>query len=186
MPDASAQPHPTAPPRWIEPTSRLPLRWGSYRGRYLAAIALVFGGALILQATSVYANYFLPVGVAAGAAGWAILPASGLRRIAVVAPASFFVASPLVGSGWAMLLVVPLIAWLFVRQRPMLSWLVALLPLASGFVLAQLFPQYGNGLTVVLVSLAVLVGCSWLARAVAASRPAQPRPIPSNPGAPTR
>jgi hypothetical protein len=37
-------------------------------------------------------------------------------------------------------------------------------------VLAALYPQYGHGEIVVAVSLAVLVGCAWLARSVAKSR----------------
>jgi hypothetical protein len=143
---------------WREPTSLLPLRWGTYRLRYIGAIVLILAGALVLQAGSAYADYL-------------ILPARGVRRAAVAVPSALLVGSLLIGSVAAVLLVAPLAFWLLVRQRPGRSYLATLLPLASGLVLAQLYPQYGHGAVVVAVSLVVIVGSAWIARWIAGHTP---------------
>ena len=155
---------------WREPSSLLPLRWGRYRLRYLGAIVLILAGALVIQAGSAYADYLIVIGFAAHIAGWAILPARGARRAAVAVPSALFVTALLLGSVAAVLLVVPLAFWLLVRQRPGRSYLATLLPLASGLLLAQLYPQYGNGAIVVAVSLVVVVVSAWIARALAQSQ----------------
>jgi len=155
---------------WREPSSLLPLRWGRYRLRYLGAITLILGGALVLQAGSAYADYLIVIGFVAHIAGWAILPARGARRAAVAVPSALLVGALLIGSAAAVLLVVPLAFWLLVRQRPGRSYLATLLPLASGLILAQLYPQYGNGAIVVCVSLLVVVASAWIARVLAQSQ----------------
>jgi hypothetical protein len=156
---------------WREPTSLLPLRWGTYRLRYLGAIVLILAGALVLQAGSAYADYLIAIGFSTHIAGWAILPARGVRRAAVAVPSALLVGSLLIGSVAAVLLVAPLAFWLLVRQRPGRSYLATLLPLASGLVLAQLYPQYGHGAIVVAVSLVVIVGSAWIARWIAGHAP---------------
>lgn len=153
--------------RWHEPTAQLPLRWGNYRFRYAGAIALIVGGAVVLQAGSVYADYLIVLGVGAHIAGWLILPARGASRAAVAVPSGLFVGALLLGSVAAVLLVGPLAFWLLLRQRPGASYLATLLPVASGLVLAQLYPQYGDGGIVVSVSLVVIVGSAWIARWIA-------------------
>lgn len=155
---------------WQEPTSRLPLRWGTYRARYLGALALILAGALVLQAGSAYADYLIVIGVGAHIAGWLILPARGARRAAVAVPSALLIGSLLLGSVAAVLLVAPLAFWLLLRERPGKSYLATLLPLASGLVLAQLYPQYGDGAIVVAVSLVVIVGAAWIARWLALPR----------------
>lgn len=165
--------------RWREPTALLPLRWGSYRARYLTATALVIAGALLVQATSVYAVFLLGAGFLAMIAGWLVLPSRGLRRLGVVIPAALASSAPLFGSAGAIALVVALAAWLYLRQRPGIAYLVLPLPVLSGVILAQLFPQYGDGLIVVAVSLVVVVASAWLAQSIARTRPAKTRPIPS-------
>lgn len=156
---------------WREPTSLLPLRWGRYRPRYLAAVTLIVAGALVVQAGSAYADDLLLIGMLAHIAGWLILPARGARRAAIAVPSALMVGALLIGSIAAVLLVAPLVGWLYLRQRPPLSYLVTVLPLASGVVLAQLYPQYGDGGIVVGVSLVVITGAAWIARSIAASRP---------------
>ena len=153
--------------RWQEPTARLPLRWGSYRFRYAGAIVLIVAGALVLQAGSVYADYLIVLGAGAHIAGWLILPARGASRAAVAVPSVLFVGVLLLGSVAAVLLIGPLAFWLLLRQRPSASYLATLLPVASGLVLAQLYPQYGDGGIVVGVSLVVIVGSAWIARWIA-------------------
>ena len=169
---------------WREPSSLLPLRWGRYRLRYLGAIALILAGALVLQAGSAYADYLIVIGFVAHIAGWAILPARGAHRAAVAVPSALFVSALLLGSVAAALLVVPLAFWLLVRQRPGRSYLATLLPLASGLILAQLYPQYGNGAIVVAVSLLVVVASAWIARVLAQSQvqPGTIRPERSHSG----
>jgi hypothetical protein len=154
-----------APERWLEPTSLLPLRWGRYRPRYLAAVVLVLAGALVMQAGSAYADYLILI-----VAGWLILPARGARRAAVAIPSVLLVGSLLFGSIAAVLLVGPFAFWLSLRQRPAASYLAALLPLVSGLILAQLYPQYGDGAIVVFVSLIVVAASAWIARSIARSR----------------
>ncbi|MBK4348332.1 hypothetical protein [Lacisediminihabitans changchengi] len=152
---------------WREPSSLLPLRWGGYRGRYLAAIALLVAGALLLQLGSVYTLSFLGGGIAAHIAGWILLPGRGNRRAIVAVPSALGAAALLIGPTGSVLAVIPLLAWLWTRERPPLTWAVAVLPVAAGLVLAQLFPQYGAGAIVAGVSLAIVAGSAWLARTVA-------------------
>ena len=166
---------------WREPTALLPLRWGGYRSRYVVALVLILAGALLVQATSVYADYFLAIGLGAHIVGWLILPSRGARRLAVAVPSALMVGALLLGSIACVLLVGPFAFWLYLRQRPAVSYLTTLLPLISGLVLAQLYPQYGDGGIVVGVSLIVIVGSAWLARSIAKSRQ-----IPSNPDVPLR
>lgn len=156
---------------WQEPTSLLPLRWGRYRPRYLAALSLIVAGALVVQAGSAYADYLLVIGMFAHIAGWLILPARGARRAAIAIPSALLVGALLLGSIAAVLLIGPLACWLYLRQRPPLSYLGTLLPLASGLILAQLYPQYGEGTVVVVVSLVMIVAAAWIARSIARSRP---------------
>ncbi|MET4781171.1 hypothetical protein [Glaciihabitans sp. UYNi722] len=160
---------------WREPTSRIPLRWGGYRSRYLAALILILAGALLVQATSAYTDYFLTIGLAAHVLGWLILPGRGGRRLAAALPSALLVGLLLLGSIACVLLVVALAFWFLVRQRPAVSYLTMLLPLISGLVLGWLYPQYGDGGIVVGVSMVVIVGSAWLGQSIAKSRQ-----IPSN------
>ena len=153
--------------RWQEPTAQLSLRWGNYRGRYAGAIALILAGALVLQAGSVYADYLIVLGAGAHVTGWLIMPSRGAFRAAVAVPSGLLVGALLLGSVAAVLLAGPLAFWLLLRQRPGASYLAILLPVTSGLVLAQLYPQYGDGAIVVGVSLVVIVGSAWIARWIA-------------------
>jgi len=155
---------------WREPAALRPLRWGRYRSRYLAALALLVAGALLLQLGSVYTLAFLGGGIVAHVAGWVILPGRGNRRAIVAVPSALGAAALLIGSMGAVLAVLPLLAWLWTRERPLLAWSVAVLPVAAGLVLAQAFPQYGSGVIVVAIALGVVVGSAWLARAIAIAR----------------
>jgi len=155
---------------WREPASLRPLRWGRYRARYLAALALLVAGALLVQLGSVYTLSFLGGGIAAHVFGWVVLPGKGNRRAIVAVPSALGAAALLIGSMGSVLAVLPLLAWLWTRERPALAWTVAILPVGAGLVLAQAFPQYGSGAIVVAVALGVVVGSAWLARAIAITR----------------
>jgi hypothetical protein len=155
---------------WREPTASLPLRWGGYRTRYVLAVALILSGALLVQAASVYAGYFVTIGFAAHIAGWLILPSRGVRRVIIALPSAILASGPLIGPPGSLLLVLCLLAWLWARQRPAIAYLVLCLPIVSGAILTQLYQQYGDGQIVVAVSLVVIVGSAWLASAVARTR----------------
>jgi len=85
-------------------------------------------------------------------------------------PSTLGAAALLIGSMGAVLAVLPLLAWLWTRERPPLAWAVAVLPVVAGLALAQAFPQYGSGVIVVAIALVVVVGSAWLARAIAVAR----------------
>lgn len=156
---------------WREPNVSLPLRWGGYRLRYSLAITLILAGGLVVQAGSVYAPQLITIGIAAHIAGWLVLPARGARRASVAVPSALLVGALLFGTAASILLVAPLAFWLYLRQRPALSYLALLLPFASGVILTQLYPQYGHGEIVVFVSLGVIVASAWMARSIARTRP---------------
>ena len=156
--------------RWREPASFLTLRWGTYRGRYVLALALILAGGLVVQAASVYATYFIGIGLGAHILGWLLLPSIGVRRVTVAVPSALCAAGPLIGSLGSVLLVLCLLGWLWTRQRPGMAYLVLIFPVISAVILSALFPQYGHGIVVVAVSAAVVVGSAWLARTVAKSR----------------
>lgn len=153
--------------RWWEPTSLLPLRWGRYRQRYVAAVLLIMGGGIVLQTGSAYATELIVIGFSAHIAGWVILPARGAPRAAIALPSALIVGSLLLGSAAAVLLAAPLAFWLLLRRRPALGYLSVLLPIGSGLILGTLYPQYGHGGIVVGVSLVSLVGAAWIARWIA-------------------
>jgi hypothetical protein len=137
---------------------------------------LLIAGGLLTQAASVYAVYYLGVGMAAHIAGWLVLPARGNRRVIVALPSAICAAAPLIGSLGSVLVAVCLLCWLWNRQRPGVAYLVLVLPVIAGIVLAQLFPQYGDGRIVVAVALGVLVAAAWLASVIARTSRRTSRP----------
>ena len=162
---------------WQEPTRSIPLRSGGYRSRYVPALVLLFAGALLVQATSVYTGYFLLIGIGAHALGWMLLPSIGVRRVVIALPSALCASALLISPLASVLLVVPLVGWLWARQRPIVAYLVTIFPVVSGLILGALFPHYGHGLVVVIVSIIVIVACAWLARTIARTRRI-PSPIP--------
>ncbi|MEO7123055.1 MAG: hypothetical protein ABI400_08060 [Lacisediminihabitans sp.] len=154
---------------WREPTSRHPLRWGSYRFRYAAALTLLLVGGVLVQTGSAYALYLLTLGLAIHLLGWWILPGRGWRRFWMSLPSALIMLVLLTGAESPAALVIPLAGWLYVRERPARSYPVLLAPFAAGVILGQAFPQYGSGAIVVAIATAVLVGSAWLARLIANS-----------------
>jgi hypothetical protein len=164
---------------WREPAAQIPLRWGGYRARYLAAVALILAGGLLIQASSFYSQQFLVLGAVAHLTGWWILPGRGWRRLWASIP-SVFVMILLLTSGPAFAaLLIPLAGWLWLRQRPARSYLALMAPLANGILLGQAFPQYGSGAIVVTVSALVLVGSAWLARLLANGKQIPAHAVPN-------
>lgn len=158
---------------WREPASGLPIRWGSYRGRYVAALALVLGGGILVQTGSVYLPQVMLVGMAAHLLGWWILPGRGWRRVIVSLPSLTTVMLILNGAAAMVFLVIPLAGWLWLRHRPLRAYPVMVLPAITAYLLTLNFAQYGTGALVLLISGAVVIGSAWLARLIAVARPVQ-------------
>lgn len=158
-----------------EPARAIPLRFGTYRSRYLLAIGLLVAGGILLQFSSAYTLGFTLVGATATVAGWIIVPAPGWRRALVAGPALFGVAALIGGAQSGALLALALGGWLIVRMRPLLSFVVLVAPVTASYALAQLFPQYGYGALVGAALGAVLVASAWLARLIAVAPFAQRR-----------
>lgn len=153
---------------WREPTRRLKLRWGTYRARYLTGIALIFVGGALVQFTSTYSLLILPLGLGAHITGWCILPGIGWRRVLAAGAGALTTIFLLNGAPGTVFLVIPLAAWLLLRQRPFLSYSALVIPLAAALSLTQFFPDYGWGVVVLSFAGATLVGSAWLARSLAA------------------
>ncbi|CAN5526948.1 hypothetical protein BH09ACT4_BH09ACT4_14620 [soil metagenome] len=163
---------------WREPTSRLPLRWGSWAGRSWGGLALIIGGgAAVVGASAVnpFTLFLAVAGTLAHLAGWSVLPSRGWRRVAVLLPSTFAIFSLLSGPANLTLLVVPLLCWLLVRHRPLRVFPIAVFVIATGVVLARLFPTYQGMLVATSVAVFVVVGAAWAARAVHAASTRPPR-----------
>ena len=154
---------------WREPTRALPLRWGTYRERYLIGLVLIVGGGIQLQGSNTWTLGLLLAGTAATAVGWSILPARGWRRLLVVMPATGQIWLLLTGPLSVWTLVVPFLCWLIVRHRPARSYVTAILPIASAVVLSNFFVEYSGMPAALAISMAVFVASAWLARLIAVS-----------------
>jgi len=150
------------------PPRALPLRWGTYNGRLAAGIALLISGAIHLQGANTYALIFLLFGSLAHIAGWLILPARGGRRVGAIVPSFLGVFALLAGPQMLPLLVLPLLAWLWVRQRPAVSYLAVVPLLAITLAFARVFRELSAMPFAFGVSAVVFVGCAWAATALAA------------------
>src|SRR5690606_9654793 len=128
---------------WREPARRLPLRWGSYRLRYVLGIVLALGGALLVQLTSAYSLVALPTGLFVHVVGWCILPGIGWRRVIGATVGTFLSMLMLNGATSVVFLAAAVAAWLFLRERPLLSYAAVLVPVVASFGLAQFFADYG-------------------------------------------
>lgn len=167
-------------PRWREPTSLLPLRWGTWAGRSWGGLWLIVGGGVAIAGSSAATTFTLllaAMGTAAHVIGWCVLPSRGWRRIVAIVPSTFAMLALLPGPGYLTVLVVPLLAWLIVRSRPLRVFPMAAFVVATGIVLARIFPEYDGMLTASAVALFVVLGAGWAARAVhaASSRARRPR-----------
>lgn len=152
---------------WREPTSRLPLHWGTYLGRYLAGIVLVVGGGIHLLGSNNWTLWFLLVGTIAHVVGWSILPARGWRRVLAAGPAVAAVWIMLAGPQALWALTIPYACWLLVRHRPLRSYVTVLFPLAAGIALAPYFVELSGMPLALTIAMAVVVASAWIARLIA-------------------
>ena len=161
---------------WSEPTRRIALRWGTWTGRSWGGLALIIGGGTAIAGSSAanpFTLFIAVAGLAAHLLGWAVLPSKGWRRVLVSLPSAFAMVALLAGPAYLTLLILPMLGWLLVRNRPLRVWPMAAFVLATGVVLRQVFPTYDGMLVASGVALFVVVGAAWAARAVhaASSRP---------------
>ncbi len=153
--------------RLPEPTRLLPLRWGGYLDRVVLGLALILGGGIGLQGANPRILPLLLAGTVMHATGWAILPAAGWRRIlgALVGTAQIWLL--LIGPTAIWTLVLPYVAWLVVRHRPLRSYVTVLFPLATGILVPQLVTEYQFLPIALPIALAVVVGSAWVASLIA-------------------
>jgi hypothetical protein len=162
---ALAEEAPGTPRAWREPTRSLDLHWGTYRARWIAGLAMIVLGTACVLVTTAYSLLFLLVGCIMQPAGWAVMPSTIGRRVAVVVPVLGFTWLMLGGSGFAWCYAIMLAAWLLVRLRPLPTFAVLLLPIAASLVLPLFVTTYGQGWITVLTMSVVVVASAWLARA---------------------
>ena len=160
---------------WVEPAARLPLRWGSYRGRVIAGLVLIAGGLVHLQAARTEDLIPLIIGSSAHVIGWLIMPATAWRRLVPLLPSTLVVWLLLTGPQSVWTLTVPFIFWLIVRHRPARSYLALGPVLLNGVAAVGLFGEYDGMLLSLALSTVVLVGSAWWAWALARP-PRSPRP----------
>ena len=165
---------------WREPTSALPLRWGTWAGRSWGGLWLILAGGAAVAGSSAANPFTLllaAIGLTAHVIGWCVMPSRGWRRIAVIAPSSLAMLTLLSGPRYLTVLVVPLLCWLVVRHRPLRVFPIAAFVVATGIVLARIFPAYDGMPTALAIAVFVVIGAAWSARAVhAASTRRRPRP----------
>jgi len=164
----------TAPHRWREPTSHLPLRWGAYRSRWLGGLLLVVAGGLAIaggSAYSAFANFLLAAGSVVHVIGWAILPSAGWRRVVAMAPSTLAMWFLLTGPGWLAILLLPYLGWLLVRHRPLAGYPTAIFVLAAAVFAARVYGEEYSGMLPALgIVGTVMLASAWAARAVHAAQ----------------
>ena len=153
------------------------MRWGSWTGRSWGGLTLIVGGGTAIAGTTGSTAWLAAAGIVAHLIGWAVMPATGWRRVAVVVPSTYAMTALISGPAYLAVLVIPFLCWLLVRHRPLRVWPMAAFVVAAGFVLARIYPDYSGMLPALGVSAGILVGAAWAARAVhaATTRPVRPR-----------
>jgi len=152
-----------------EPTRRLPLKWGHYTDRYCAGLVLIIAGAVHLQGANNYTLFILLIGTIATVIGWSIMPAKGWRRMVVGLPAVSQIWIMLTGPMSMWTLAIPLLCWLIVRHRPLISYLALIIPVANGIVLTRFYQEYSSMPQALAISAVVLVASAWVAQLIAQS-----------------
>ncbi|MEY9952651.1 hypothetical protein [Leifsonia sp. EB34] len=177
MPDLDGPPAPAPAPSaldaeapgttraWREPSRSLDLHWGTYRTRWTAGLAMIVVGTACVLVTTAYSLPFLLVGSILQPAGWAVMPSTIGRRVAVVVPVLGFTWLMLGGAGFAWCYAVVLAAWLLVRLRPLPAFAVLVLPIAASLILPLFVTTYAQGWITILTMSVVVVASAWLARA---------------------
>jgi hypothetical protein len=156
--------------RGPEPTRRIALRFGTYESRYLGGLLYIVAGTAILLSTNTYTIGFLLLGTVAHCFGWAILPATGSRRLWAFGPSLLAIWLMLTGPQILFVMTAVLLGWLLVRERPLRAYVVLLFPVASGVIMAYSFHSNHDEPLALAIESVVVVVSAWLARALATPR----------------
>jgi hypothetical protein len=159
-----------SPTFWVEPSRAISLRFGSYELRYSLGLLYVVAGGVILVGSDTYTVPFLLVGTVAHVAGWYILPGRGVRRVWMSGPSLLAVWLLLTGPQIEFVLVLPLLSWLVVRQRPLLSFVTLVIPVGVGIVLTNVYTDNHDQPQALAMGFVALVASAWIARALAVAR----------------
>lgn len=152
------------------------MRWGRYEARWTTGLACIVLGTGVVQLTTAYSLPFLLLGALAQAVGWATMPASMPRRVVATLPA--IAASILLlarGASFTVFFVVLLAAWLLVRQRPAISYLVVVLPFVASLLLANVVTGYSDAWLSIGTATLVVIASAWVARWLAMLAPLRRR-----------
>jgi hypothetical protein len=150
--------------RGPEPTRRISLRWGTYESRYLGGLLYISAGTVVLLSTNTYTIGFLLLGTLAHCFGWAIMPATGARRLWAFGPSLLAIWLMLTGPQILFVMSLVLLGWLLVRERPLRSYVVLLFPIASGVTMAYSFHSNHDEPFAFGIETAMVMGSAWLAR----------------------
>lgn len=152
---------------WTEPTRSLRLRWGSYQPRYIVGLCGVVVGVAATNLTSTYSLWFLLIGPVVQAIGWLCLPAALWRRLLVFLPCMIAGLVPVAGPDFVGAFAALLAAWLFVRHRPLVSYLAVLAPIAASIVAKITLHEYTQTAAALFFCTGVSVAAAWFARQLA-------------------
>ena len=151
-------------------TTTLPLRWGTARARTVGGGILIVSGAVAIAGWDDFVPPLLLAGLLAHVAGWSAMPADGWRRVVAVIISTPAALALLTGPRFLGVLVLPYIAWLLVRNRPLRSYPTLTFVLAGAVILARLFPDYTGMLPALGIEFGVIVASAWAARAVVGTK----------------
>jgi drug/metabolite transporter (DMT)-like permease len=155
---------------YVEPTRRVPLRWGTYESRYVGGILYVAAGTVIILSANTYTIGFLLLGTVAHCFGWALLPATGRRRLWAFWPSLLAIWLMLTGPQILFVMTAVLLGWLLVRERPLRTYVLLLFPILSGVIMANSFHSNHDEPLAFGVETLVVIACAWLARLLAPAR----------------
>ena len=154
---------------WVEPSARIPLRWGTHRERIIAGLMLILAGGIGLAGTNNWTLPLLAAGTITHVVGWSILPAAGWRRMLAIVPGLVQIWLLLTGPQAMWTFALGLAGWLLARHRPPRAWPVLALPIANAVIMPELFEEYSGMPAALAISLAVTVASGWLARGIAST-----------------
>lgn len=146
---------------WTVPPTRL-YRWGSTRARYWVGLTLIVAGVAATNLTSTYSILFLMIGPSVHLAGWLVLPGALWRRLLAALPALLAGLVLLGGADFTGAFAALLACWLFVRHRPLLSYLALLPPIAVSFLLKDALRSYDQNWIGYLVGTVTVAASAWL------------------------